>query len=192
VQAVAADQQPAAQLGRRSSGITNKCRDAVGVVTITDDAVPRAHGVDAEPVDHRAVQQHLQRAAMHGVLRPPVPREQAARLRVHVLAVQTDERPLARLHADCVQVAGTDVELVELAHGVRLKVDADAERFQLRDGLEHDARHADLLQRESNAESADTATGNDHGQIGHRTGRLRLEFPRTRMGDSRLARKRSR
>ena len=62
----------------------------------------------------------------------------------------------------------TDVELVQLAHRVWLEVDSYAERLELGDGFEHEARHADLLQRESDAESADSATGNEYGQIGHR------------------------
>src|SRR5688572_18967262 len=104
---------------------------------------------------------------MHRVLRPVVTGEQTARLRVHVLAVQPDERPLARRQPDRVQSVGADTELVELADGVRLQIDADAERLELRDGFEHAARHADLLQRQRDTESADAATGNEHGEIGH-------------------------
>src|SRR5512145_2451534 len=102
---------------------------------------------------------------MHGVLRPAVTRELTARLRVHVLAVQPDERPLARREPDRVQSVGADTELVQLADGVRLQVDPHAERLELGDGFEHEARHADLVQREGDAESADSATGDEYGKI---------------------------
>ena len=62
---------------------------------------------------------------------------------------------------------GTQPKLVQLAHGVRLKVDADAERLQIRDGFEHQTGHADLLQGEGDAEAADSATGDEYGQVGH-------------------------
>src|SRR5688500_13010330 len=104
---------------------------------------------------------------MHRVLRPVVTGEQTARLRVHVLAVQPHERPLARRQPDRIQSVGADTELVELADRVRLQVDAYAERLELRDGFEHAARHADLLQRQRDTESADSATGDDYGEIGH-------------------------
>src|SRR6185436_10453100 len=110
----------------------------------------------------------LQETTMHGVLRPPVPGQHTARLGVDVLTVQPDERPLARRQADRVQAVGTDVELVELPDGVGLQVDAYAERLQLANGFEDEARDADLLQGQRDAESADSATGNEYGQIGHR------------------------
>src|SRR5688500_15953903 len=115
---------------------------------------------------------------MHRVLRPAVTGEQTARLGVHVLAVQSYERPLPRLQADSVQLAGTNPELVQLAHRVRLQVDPDAKRLQLGDGLEHEARHADLLQGERDTESADSATGNEYGQIGHRDSSAWIQFRR--------------
>ena len=105
----------------------NQRRDAIGVVAITDDTVPREHRAGTEALDRRAVEQHLQAAAMHGVLRPTVTGEETARLGVDVLAVQPDERPLARLQPDRVQLVGTDTELVQLAHRVGLQVDPYAE-----------------------------------------------------------------
>src|SRR4029079_11726829 len=93
--------------------------------------------------------------------RPLVAREQAARLGIDVVAVQPHERPFLGLHADRVEPLRPDAELVELANGVGLKVDTYAERLRLGASLEHDASHADLMQCEGDAQSADAAAGND-------------------------------
>ena len=74
--------------------------------------------------------------------------EPPARLRVDVVAVQADQRPLFRGHANLVELCFRDAEVVELAHRVGLQVDADTERLHLAHGLEHQARHADLVKRE--------------------------------------------
>ena len=189
VQAVRADQQLGANLRLRSVRGANQHRDAIGLVAIACHAVPREHRAGTEALERRAVQQHLQSAAMHRVLRPAVSREEAARLGVHVLAVQPDERPLPGLQPDRVELVGTQPKLVELAHRVRLEVDPHAERLQIRDGFEHQTRHADLLQGKGDAESADSATGDEYGQVGHRNS-LSPELLRpTRIPDSRAPRK---
>ena len=56
-----------------------------------------------------------------------------------------------------------DAEVVELANGVGLQVDADAERLRIGDRLEDDARHADLVEREREAHAADAASGDQDG-----------------------------
>ncbi len=61
--------------------------------------------------------------------------------------------------------------------------------LQLGDRLEHDARHADLVQREREADAADAATGNQYGQIGHRIRSPGVVIAAQESLDSRLARK---
>ena len=104
---------------------------------------------------------------MHGVLRPVVAGEQPARLGVDVVAVQPDQRPFLRGQADAVEVGLAEAEVVELAHGVGLQVDADAERAHLAHRLEHDAGHTDLVQRERGREPADAAARNKDWFVGH-------------------------
>ena len=98
---------------------------------------------------------------MHGVLRPLVPGEPPARLRVDVVAVEADQCPLFRGQADLVELRFRDAEVIELAHGVGLQVDADAKRLHLAHGLEHHARYADLVKREGRRQPADPAAGNE-------------------------------
>ena len=107
---------------------------------------------------------------MHGVLRPAIAGEPPARLRVDVVAVQADQRPLFRGHADLVELRFRDAEVIELAHGVGLQVDADTERLHLAHGLEHHARYADLVKREGRRQPADPASCNEDLRFsqGHR------------------------
>src|SRR5688572_22683154 len=100
VQPVGADQQLRPNLALRSTWSADQRSDAIGVVAVTDDAVPGEHRAGTQPLDRRAMEQHLQRAAMHGVLRPTVTGKETARLGVHILAVQSYERPLPRLQTD--------------------------------------------------------------------------------------------
>jgi hypothetical protein len=82
-----------------------------------------------------------------------------ARINRRILAV--------RGQTDAVEVGRRDAEIVKLAHGVGLHVDADAERAHLAHRLEDDAGHADLVQRQGGGEAADAAAGDENGSIGH-------------------------
>ena len=103
---------------------------------------------------------------MHRVLRPVVAREFAARLRIDVVAVQSDQRPFARRKADPVEVGLGDAEVVEFAHGIGLQIDADAERAHVAHRFEDDTGHANLMERERSREPANAAAGNDHAVAG--------------------------
>ena len=98
---------------------------------------------------------------MHRVLRPLVAGEQPARLGVDVVAVEPDQRPFLGRQAHAVEVGLREAEIVELAHGVGLQIDADAERAHLADRFEDDAGHADLVQRQRCRQPADAAAGDD-------------------------------
>ena len=112
------------------------------------------------------VQEHLELAAVHCVLRPSVAGEQAARLGVDVVAIAADQCPFAGLDADPVQHLAVDAEVMELANGVGLKVDADAEWLRIGDSLVHHARNADLVKREREGHAADAASGDQDGLRG--------------------------
>ena len=62
------------------------------------------------------------------------------------------------------RLLGPDPELVELPHGVGLQVDAHAERLEVSHRLQHDARHADLMQCQGDAQPPDAAAGDENGQ----------------------------
>ena len=71
--------------------------------------------------------------------------------------------PSQPVWADAIETLRSDAEIVELADGIGLEVDADPERLRIPHGLEDDAGHADLVQRERGGEAADAAAGNEHG-----------------------------
>ena len=103
---------------------------------------------------------------MHRVLRPVVARQFSARLRIDVVAVESDQRPFFRRQADAVEVGFSHAEVVEFAHGIGLQIDADAERAHLADRLEDDGAHADLMECERGGEPANAAAGNDDAVVG--------------------------
>ena len=107
---------------------------------------------------------------MHRVLRPFVTGAHAARLGVDLFAVQADQHKFPGLQPDGVEVIGPDPELVELTHGVRLQVDADAERLEVAHGFQHETRHIDLMQGQCDTQSSNAAPGNEdrstiHGRV---------------------------
>ena len=104
MQAVRGDQQAAFDFrARRPSRVSTQRGHAVGVVAVAGDAVAQPDRIGAEPLERRPVQQHLQLAAVHRVLRPAVAGQQAARLGIDVVAVAPDQGPFARLDADGVE-----------------------------------------------------------------------------------------
>ena len=88
------------------------------------------NGVGAEAIAQRGEQQHLQPAAVHRILRIPVAAVDAARLTEQKRRLGVVVRDGRGRHGDPGQLVA-EPELVELAHGVRQEVDADAERPQV-------------------------------------------------------------
>jgi len=89
------------------------------------------------------------------------------------VAVAPHQRPFARLQADGVQHLLAQAQVVQLAHGIGLQVDAHAQRLECGHGFEHLARHADLVQRQGQRHAADAAAGDENGagviQVCHQT-----------------------
>ena len=110
---------------------------------------------------------------MDGVLRPVVAGEPPAWLGINVVAVQSHQRPFLRRQTDAVEIGWREAEVVKLAHGIGLQIDADAERPHVADSFEHDAWDADLVQRERRRQPANAAAGDDHSIIGHNPVQLR-------------------
>ena len=168
VDAVGADQQPAVRLRTRPVRMIDEGgHAAVGRLAVAADAAAQADGVRAKPFNDLTVKQHVQAAAVYGVLRPLVPGLQAARLGIDVVAVQPDQSPFAGRHANLVELVLANAEIVELAHGVGLQIDADAQRPHLPHGLVDHAGHADLVEGQCGRQSADTAAGDDHRVFCH-------------------------
>ena len=115
----------------------------------------------------RVCEQHVEEAAMDRILRPVIASEQAARFRIDVVAVESDERPFLRGHPHLVHLVRSNAEIVKLPYGIRLDVDADAERTQFAHGFENEAWNADLVERQRGRKSADTAAGDHHEGLGH-------------------------
>ena len=169
MQTVRADQQGPLDLAALAVARLDQCPDAAAVVVIAvaGDRQAGSNGVCAETLDDGPVEQHLQTAAVHRILRPLVAGAQAARLGVHLLAVQSDQHPFPGLQPDGVELLGPDPEFVELAHRVRLQVDAHPERLEVPHGFQHEARHADLMQGQSDTQSSNAAPGNEDRSMIH-------------------------
>ena len=170
VDAVRPDQQRAARLRGRAVGMRDVRRDAAGIVAVAGDAAAEPDRLRSQPLHHLLVQQHVEAAAMHRILRPVVAGETPARLRIDVVAVEPDQRPFPRGQAHLIELALGDPEIVELAHRIGLHIDADAERAHLARRFEHHAGHADLVQRQGRRQSADAAAGDEHGAFRHAFG----------------------
>src|SRR5690606_4975341 len=169
MQAVSGDQQASCHFRTRTRSVLQYGADAFAVrmIAITGDLHASADRLRSEPFQYRAIQQHLKLAAMHGVLRPVVAGTQTARLGVNVVAVESDQGPFLSLDTDCRERLWAKAQLVELAHGIGLQVDADSQRLDLGDTFEDVARHADLVQRERSAETADTGARDQNRTVAH-------------------------
>src|SRR6195256_6859384 len=111
----------------------------------------------------RGVEENLlQRAAMDRKLRPFVTGLDAAGLAPDRLAVLGKIREFPGARAGRIErVEQADFD--QLTHGMRQQVDADAERLQFRDALEHFGGNADLVQAERQRQSADAAARDKNG-----------------------------
>ena len=114
---------------------------------------------------------------MHRILRPVVAGELAARLGIDVVAVQAHQRPFPGRQADAVEIGFGDAEIVELAHGIGLHIDADAERPHLAYRLVDNAGHADLVEREGHRQAANAAAGDDDTITHTRGPPVALHYP---------------
>ena len=128
MQSVGSYQERTRELEPLTIGRAYAHRDALGMIAIAGDAHAREDGLRAEPLDGRLMQQHLQLAAMNRILGPGVACEEAARLRVDVVAVEPDQGPFFGRQPDHIERVLPEAEIIELAHGIGLEVDADAER----------------------------------------------------------------
>jgi len=82
------------------------------------------------------------------------------------LRYQPDEKPPPRLAIGVgLQLAVLKPQIVEFPHGVGLQVNADPQGLEVRNGFEHQAGNADLVQGQRGGKPTDTATGNEYGFI---------------------------
>jgi len=161
VQAVGRDQQPPAHLLPFARARFDQRRHALRILAVARHPAAQLHRVGTEALLHRVEQQHLQLAAVHRILRPLVAGQQAARLGIHIMAVAAHQRPFPGLDADGVERGGVETQVVELAHGIGLQVDAHAQGLEFAHSLEHPAGHADLVQGERHGHAGNAATGDE-------------------------------
>ena len=159
---VGAEQQLAAN-GRQV--IAARCLDqqadtaAVVLNAIALGTMPEADPIRAEAFENSAVEQHVQLTTVDSILRPVIAREQAARLGVDVVAIETHERPLPRLNPYGVEQGVVDPQIVELTDRVGLEVDPDPQWARGADSLEHAAGDAKLVQGQGSDQPANSTTG---------------------------------
>ena len=106
--------------------------------------------------------QHLQPAAMYRVLGPPVAGPRAARLGPDLQPEARVEAVLASANTDAFQLR-LQPELEQLPHRVWLQVDANAERAELPDRLDHLNRYPEFVEGEGERQPGDACSGDDNG-----------------------------
>ena len=118
------------------------------------------NSVGAEAIPQCREQQHLQPTAVHRILRIPVAPVDAARLPEQKRALGVVVRNGGGCHGDPGQLVA-EPQLVELAHGVRQEVDADAQRAEVR---AFDDGHVDAtgMECECGGQAADARSGNEN------------------------------
>ena len=127
--------------------------------------MPGPDGVGCRDARDGPIQQHLQLPAMHRVLRPLIAGARRRAARNRRLCRSARPAPIPWSAAQWRRAVRPDAELVELTHRVGLQVDADAERLQLADGLEHQTRDADLMKRQRDTESSNAAPAINTGGL---------------------------
>src|SRR6185369_577436 len=140
----------------------------VAVLAIARDFASELHGIGSNALHDLLMQQHVEQAAMHRVLRPFVASQKATRLGINVVAIEADQRPFLGGEADAIEFRARDAEIVELAYGIGLQIDADAERTQVTHCLEDDTGNADLMQRQGRRQPANAAAGDDYAVTRHK------------------------
>ena len=131
---------PVSSLRLPSARSTSAVTVPSALPAIAGHPLAQPHRIGAGAGDEDVVQEHVELAAMHGVLLPVVAGELAARLGIDVVAVQPDQRPFPGRQPDAVERRLADAEIVEFAHRIGLQVDADAERPHLAHLLEDQRR----------------------------------------------------
>mgnify|MGYP003136857680 CR=1 FL=1 len=120
-------------------------------------------GADArppEPFASRLVEDHLQPAAVDGILRPAIAGVAAARLAPDLLAVPVGVDQFLGLDRRRGEPVG-EAQFRQFAHRMRQQVDADAERSDLRHRLEQRDLDAGSVQGERRRQPADPAARHD-------------------------------
>jgi hypothetical protein len=146
----------------------------------------RSYRTLAQPVADRRQQDHLQLAAVDGVLRPGVAEAATARLAPDEAAAGVEMRLLGGGDAGRLELPAQS-ELGELAHRVRQQVDADAERLQRGRGVEQLRLDAGRVQAERGGQARDPGPCD---QDMHRLRPFR-RFPGTRLAAGRREEERS-
>ena len=130
--------------------------DTILMLVEADQPAPGMDPGRPQPVEHRAMENALQLAAMNGELGHIVSGVGATQFLPHRLAEAIAIEQLASPDADAVELR-QQTELRQNADGVRQHVEADAEFAQLRGLLEYLGLYSGLVQREGGGKAADTA-----------------------------------
>ena len=101
---------------------------------------------------------------MYGELRPFVAGFDAARLAPDRLAVLGKVRQFACTYGGSVELFDQS-EFNQLANRMRQHIDTDAERLQFSHALEDFGRDTDLMQAESQRQSANSSACNKNGHV---------------------------
>ena len=177
--AVGADQQigPVRRQFLAGGPVDEMGLNAIRVLDEMREAMTGEDAFAADPRPHRIVKDEMQVAAVDRVLRPAVAGGDSSRLGPDQLAELVVIGEGGGLDGDLGKLVAK-AELDQLADGVRLQIDADAERLDRRNLLED--RHVDArrMQAQRRGEAADTAP--DHQNF-HRSPQSKNQVERARL-----------
>ena len=130
----------------------------------TDAPLSQRNCVAAEPLANSIDKHPMKITAVHRNLRPLVASQFPARLYINLLAQARIETKLLRQDALACELI-FQTELRKIAHRMRQKIEAYAERFDLRSRFESSATHADLMKCKGKRAAADTTANDDDVQV---------------------------
>src|SRR5579871_344728 len=99
MQAVGRNQNGSFHLGTITLAASHQSRHSlsVRVIAVAGDFQARANGIRAQTFQSSSIDEYLQSAPVHGILRPFVAGPQSPRFGIDLVSVQTDESPFSGL-----------------------------------------------------------------------------------------------
>jgi len=146
VDAVGANQQCAVlALCQAVCRLGGGCYCTVIIVFITSHPCAQTDRIRTGALYQFAVEQHVELAAVHGVLRPFVTGLKATCFGIDILAIHAHQCPFERRQAHLIQLIPADAQVEQFPYRVRLDIDADTKRTHLPDRFKNDRANADLV-----------------------------------------------
>src|ERR1035438_3287448 len=105
MQTIGCNQQGYFHPGTLTVVASQQCRYSLSirVIAIACDFQASANGICAQTFQRSAIQEYLQAAPVHGILRPLVPGPESPEFGIDFIAIQTNESPFSGLQSDRIE-----------------------------------------------------------------------------------------